>query len=308
MQQDDRLLLGPRRRRVFQKFLRPANGLGQQDDGAALIVLDREGHIIFDAEHGFVACGDRIAEADFFGRGRDPQHGGHAARLANDIDLQIRRQRRGRADERERDLKAVDEIGIAKAIRPGEGDIVPERDVGQTLLRGEAARAHFREAGSETHDAAELLGREIFDRIDDAGSRQRQNRQIYPVRQIGHRSNGLAAVELGEAAADEMDLALVAHIVERRDAVAARAAGPLRDADDRDRFRPKKPRDLRPRNRPRGLICCHGRTCRDRDDIPSYRGNSSARDRGCFPCRSSAGPSSGRAAIRSPDPNPSNST
>ena len=36
------------------KFLRPADGFRQQDDRAALIVLDRERHVIFDAEHGLV--------------------------------------------------------------------------------------------------------------------------------------------------------------------------------------------------------------------------------------------------------------
>ncbi len=167
---------------MFHEFGGPTDGFGQHDDEAAFGILDYEGHVVFDADHGFVAGRNGIATADAFGRGGSFQHADHAARLTKYVDLEVSCDRGGHAPEPERDRVSADHIGIAQAIGPGEGDVVLVRDVCQALLGDEAVAAHLGKARCETHDAAEILGRQALDRLDDAGPGHGEHREIDAVR------------------------------------------------------------------------------------------------------------------------------
>ena len=250
VQEHDRLSARTCRRRLPEKLGRSAYGLRQHHDDARSIVFDEERQVVFQPEHRLVAGGDGIAEAQAFRRGRKPQHAAHAAGLGEDVDSQIRLDRKRRACVHERDLDVVHQIRVPEAVRARERDIVGARDLGQPALSCSPLAAQLGKTRGEAHDAAHVLFRERLDRLHDRGAAHGQHHEVDALRQFAHLSDGGTTVDAARAAADNVDRPRVIHAVQGRDDVASRSQRLFRNADDRHRPGTQQPGDLRARDWP----------------------------------------------------------
>jgi hypothetical protein len=102
------------------------------------------------------------------------------------------------------------------------------------FLLGAAFLAGLGEAGREQRHAANLARNAATDRIRDGGFRHDQHGRIDARRQIGDGRHAASAVDLGNAARHETDLAGKADRFEIGEDSRARRSRVGRGADDRD--------------------------------------------------------------------------
>ena len=233
-QQHDRLAGFARLRRQAKEERGASDLLHIHRDHARLRVGDEVGEHVLDAHHRFVAGrhrrGQRLATADE----GVAQVGGHGAALGQHADPRTTGAR-VRRDRFEGQRYAGLEVGEAHAVGAEQQHAGSPGDVGQLLLLRAALVAGFGVAGRVDHHGADLAGGAGADGVEHTRFGDRQHGDIDARRQIVDRLHAGTGVDLGAAAAHEVDRARVAELLEVGEHEAAEGARVGRRADDRNR-------------------------------------------------------------------------
>ena len=237
MHQHDRLAARSRLPRQRQEILRPPHLLHQQRDRLGRRIVEQKRQVILGAEVGLVAARDDVSDREPLAEESVADHRRQRPALRHHGDAGLAAGGLG-GEDLEGQRHAAGVIGEAHAIRPDQAHAAGPRGFDQLALVFAAGVVHLGKARGEDHRRADLSPPAGCDRVDDAGLRHRQHRDVDILGQVVDRGDAGAALDLPPAAADQMDVAAVfpaLQIAQHQPADRARLGG---DADDGDRARP----------------------------------------------------------------------
>ncbi|MNS86600.1 hypothetical protein D3C72_1205100 [compost metagenome] len=231
-----------------QEVLGTADLFGEDYDRARFIILSEIRQEVLDAQRRLVPRRNPVGDRQVSRRQGQGQVRHHPAALGQDRHrLAVLGRQGGRHPAAEADEHRIDVVAIAQAVGPDQEHAARPRGGDQGVLGGLALLAQFGEAGGEDDADAHASGRTGLDRLQHGRRRDGQNGQVDAFGQFSDAADRGAAVDLDAAAANHVDLAVIAAGDQVVQGVAPGAAWRGRDADDGDRPRTERAVDRRPR-------------------------------------------------------------
>jgi hypothetical protein len=241
-QQHDRLAGLARLACQRQEQRRPPHLFDVHRDHARLRIADVVGEDVLDADRGLVARRRHRGEHEPAAEEGVAQVGRHRAALSDHADARPSLRRRGRQRlEGDRDTGLV--VGEAHAVRPHDQQAGLACGRRHLVLLAPALIAGLRIAGGEQHRRPDAPSSERSHGVEHAGLRDREYGQVDAFRQFVDHLDAGTAVDLGAAAADQVNGAGIAEALQVAEHETAERTRVGRGADDDDRAGSKDPGD-----------------------------------------------------------------